>query len=55
MSNNGYMFYGYHQEIEHENFNELAVRNFASMKAIMSLSDARVMIAKSAQMKQLEA
>lgn len=55
MSNNGYMFYGYHQEIEHENFNELAVRNFVSMKAIMSLSDARVMIAKSAQMKQLEA
>lgn len=52
---NNYMFYSYHQAIEHENFNELAVRNFASMKAIMSLSDARVMIAKSAQMKQLEA
>lgn len=55
MPNNGYMFYGYHQEIEHENFNELAVRNFAIIKAIVALSDARVMIGKTVQMKQLEA
>ena len=55
MPSNGYMFYGYHQEIEHENFNELAVRNFAIIKAIVALSDARVMIGKTVQMKQLEA
>ena len=52
---NDYMFYGYHQEVEHANFDELSVRNFANIKAIVALSDARVMIAKTTQLKQLEA
>lgn len=55
MPNNDYMFYGYHQAIEHEDFSEIDVRNFAGLKAIVALSDARVMMAKTKQMKQLEA
>ncbi len=55
ITSNGFNSFGYHQAASHDTFNESACRTMAGVEAVVSVKNARLMIAKSTQMKQLEA
>ena len=55
IQSNGFNSFGYHQASNHETFDEASCRTMAGVEAVMHLKNARLTIAKTAQMKQLEA
>ena len=55
LKSNNYTTYGYHQAPTHEDFDEGQYRKLASVDALVRIKNIRLMIAKTNQMKKLEA